>query len=117
MTQGRRSGLHLIDSDGLDCGGSVAAQLDVLDSLFDQLIMPKLHSAIADWTPRRGEGSLQSLVFPWLPFVGLRLESLVGDARRKVKSLFRAWTVDQGVPTELMLWEKVLWLLGVACVY
>jgi len=34
---------------------------------------------------------LRSIVFPWLPFVGLRLEDLMNDARRKIKSLIRTW--------------------------
>ncbi len=93
----------------------VEAWSDVLpqfiqDNVFDQLIIPKLHTAIADWNPRKGEGSLQSLVFPWLPLVGLRLDTVVSDARRKVKGLFRAWTVDQGVPADLISWEKVPYL-------
>lgn len=73
----------------------------------DQLVLPKVQKAIADWSPKRSEGTLHSLVFPWLPHVGLRLEVLVGDARRKVKNLFRSWSSDQGVPEHLMIWQKV----------
>lgn len=66
-----------------------------------------MQKAITDWNPRKDEGSLHSLLFPWLPHVGPRLETVVGDARRKVKSLFRAWKVEDGVPEELMLWQNV----------
>ncbi|KAG8976662.1 hypothetical protein FRB90_009094, partial [Tulasnella sp. 427] len=77
------------------------------DNVMDQLILPKVQKAIGEWSAKRNEGPLHGLVFPWLPHVGLRLEMLVGDARRKVKSLFRSWTPDQGVPELLIIWQKV----------
>ncbi|KAG9022220.1 hypothetical protein FS837_006526 [Tulasnella sp. UAMH 9824] len=79
----------------------------IRDNVMDQLVLPKVQKAIAEWNPKRNEGTLHGLVFPWLPHVGLRLEALVGDARRKVKNLFRSWTADQGLPEHLMVWQKV----------
>jgi tuftelin-interacting protein 11 len=58
----------------------------IRDNLLDQLILPKVKKAIADWNPRRATTTLQTIVFPWLPHVGPRLEDVVGDARRKLKS-------------------------------
>lgn len=79
----------------------------VWDNVLDQLILPKVQKAIMDWNPRRDSTALHSLLFPWLPHVGLRLEQVVGDARRKVKSLFRAWKVEDGVLEDLMAWKNV----------
>ncbi|KII85866.1 hypothetical protein PLICRDRAFT_115444 [Plicaturopsis crispa FD-325 SS-3] len=79
----------------------------IRDNFLDQLILPKVHSAVADWNPKKDKVPLQTLVFPWLPHVGLRLEEVVGDARRKVKGLLRAWTVEEDVPKDLIAWKDV----------
>ncbi|OBZ73835.1 Tuftelin-interacting protein 11 [Grifola frondosa] len=79
----------------------------IRDNFFDQLILPKVHKAVEDWRPRKSKVSLQALVFPWLPHIGLRLEDVLGDARRKVKSVLRAWTVTEGVPKDLQAWQDV----------
>jgi len=52
------------------------------DNALDQLILPKVKEAVADWNSKRSKVPLRSIVFPWLPFVGLRLEDLMNDARR-----------------------------------
>ncbi|EGN92250.1 hypothetical protein SERLA73DRAFT_117569 [Serpula lacrymans var. lacrymans S7.3] len=79
----------------------------VRDNMLDQLILPKVHKAVADWNPRRDSVSLQTLVFPWLPHLGLRVEDVMGDARRKVKSLLRSWTAKDEVPKDLGVWREV----------
>ncbi|KAI9062556.1 TFP11-domain-containing protein [Trametes sanguinea] len=79
----------------------------IRDNFFDQLVLPKLHKAVGDWNPRKSKVSLQKLVFPWLPHVGLRLEDVLGDARRKVKSVLRAWTVSDAIPEDLGAWREV----------
>jgi tuftelin-interacting protein 11 len=77
------------------------------DNLLDQLILPKVQKAVADWNARHAKVSLQAILFPWLPHVGLRLENVVGDARRKLKSLLRSWVVDQPVPADLVAWKEI----------
>ncbi|KAJ3721075.1 GC-rich sequence DNA-binding factor-like protein-domain-containing protein [Lentinula raphanica] len=82
----------------------------IRDNILDQLILPKVHKAIADWSPKQSNGehaSLQTIVFPWLPHVGLRLEEFIGDARRKVKSLLRHWVVGDDLPEGLKAWKDV----------
>lgn len=79
----------------------------IRDNLLDQLILPKVQKAVANWNPKRAVGPLQTIVFPWLPYVGLRLEDLIGDARRKIKSLLRGWVVGDTVPAELPAWKEV----------
>lgn len=87
----------------------------VRDNYFDQLILPKVHKAVADWNPRKSQVSLQALVFPWLPHVGLRLEDVLGDARRKVKSVLRTWTTSDAIPQDLGVWKDVSHALLPAC--
>jgi tuftelin-interacting protein 11 len=85
----------------------------IRDNFLDQLILPKVQKAVADWNPRKDNVPLQALVFPWLPHVGLRLEDLMGDARRKVKSLLRTWTVGEEIPTDLVTWKEASGVLPV----
>jgi len=79
----------------------------IRDNILDQLILPKVQKAVAEWNSKTATGSLRSIVFPWLPYVGLRLEDVVGDARRKIKSLLRSWTVDAPIPMDLIAWKDV----------
>ncbi|KAJ7056581.1 GC-rich sequence DNA-binding factor-like protein-domain-containing protein [Mycena amicta] len=79
----------------------------IRDNMLDQLILPKVKKAVADWNPKRATVSLRSIVFPWLPHLGLRMEDVVGDARRKVKSLLRSWTVADDLPADLAAWRDI----------
>ncbi|KAF8817454.1 Sip1/TFIP11 interacting protein [Phlegmacium glaucopus] len=76
----------------------------IRDNLLDQLILPKVQKAVADWDSKNANASLQAIVFPWLPYIGLRLEDIVGDARRKIKNLLR---VEEDMPTDLVAWRDV----------
>jgi tuftelin-interacting protein 11 len=79
----------------------------IRDNFLDQLILPKVSKAVADWNLRRSDVPLKILVFPWLPHVGLRMEELLGDARRKLKSVLRGWDITEGVPDDLVAWREV----------
>lgn len=79
----------------------------VKDNFFDQLVLPKVHKAVSDWNPRRHKVPLRTLIFPWLPHIGLRLEDVLGDARRKVKSVLRSWAVADGIPEDMSAWKEV----------
>jgi tuftelin-interacting protein 11 len=79
----------------------------IKDNILDQLILPKVASAISKWSPKRDEFSLQSMVFPWLPHVGLRMEAFVDEARRKIKSMLRSWSPNEGVPKDMLPWKDV----------
>ncbi|KAH8832751.1 GC-rich sequence DNA-binding factor-like protein-domain-containing protein [Flagelloscypha sp. PMI_526] len=78
----------------------------IRDNLLDQLIIPKVQKAVADWTPKH-QDTLQSLVFPWLPHMGPRLEEFVGDARRKIKVQLRGWSIEEDIPADLLSWKEV----------
>lgn len=79
----------------------------IRDNLLDQLILPKVQKSVANWSTKKSTVSLQAIVFPWLPHVGLRLEDVVGDARRKIKNLLRSWTADEPIPADLLAWKGV----------
>ena len=79
------------------------------DNILDQLILPKVQRAVSSWKPNSSTGtsSLHAIVFPWLPHVGLRMEEFLGDARRKVRNMFKAVDISRGVPEDLMAWKQV----------
>ncbi|TFY78095.1 hypothetical protein EWM64_g5918 [Hericium alpestre] len=78
----------------------------IKDNILDQLILPKVSQAVADWS-RKETVSLKTLVFPWLPHVGLRLEDVLNDARRKLKGILRSWTATEAIPKDLATWREV----------
>ncbi len=79
----------------------------IRDNLLDQLILPKVHKALRDWNIKRSKVSLQTIVFPWLPYVDQRLEDVVGDAKRKFTGVLRAWTISESIPHDLDAWREV----------
>ena len=86
----------------------------IRDNFLDQLVLPKVQKAVSDWNSKRSSVSLQNIVFPWLPHVSLRLEDVIGDARRKVKSLLRSWVVGAEMPLDLTAWKGVCGFLSSA---
>ncbi|KAJ6498166.1 GC-rich sequence DNA-binding factor-like protein-domain-containing protein [Mycena vitilis] len=59
---------------------------------------------------RRGETGAnpgRRVVFPWLPHLGLRIDNVVGDAQRKMKSLLRSWSSLRSIQEELATWRDV----------
>ncbi|KAK0448910.1 GC-rich sequence DNA-binding factor-like protein-domain-containing protein [Desarmillaria tabescens] len=71
------------------------------------LILPKVQKAVATWIPKQDTVTLQTIVFPWLPHVGLRLEEVIGDARWKVKNLLCSWMAGDDIPKDLIAWKDV----------
>lgn len=78
----------------------------IFDNVMDQLIMPKLLKAVSDWSKKDGI-PLHNLVLPWLPHVGLRMDGLLDDARRKLRAMLRSWAVTDGLPDGLIVWRDV----------
>jgi tuftelin-interacting protein 11 len=82
----------------------------IRDNILDQLVLPKLTKAIADWRPSSSPSAptLRALVFPWLPHVGLRLDSILSDALRRLKSVLRSWLATDPLPPDLAAWRTVI---------
>lgn len=82
------------------------------DNILDQLVLPKLSAAIADWSPsafKRGSApALHTLVFPWLEHAGPRMDMVLDEAKRKVRSWVKSsWRPKEGVPKGLEVWKDV----------
>ena len=80
------------------------------DNILDQLILPKVSKAIADWSPsavRRGGAPLHTIVFPWLEHAGERMDQILDEAKRKVRAWLKAWKAADGVPIGMDNWRDV----------
>ncbi|KAK4686900.1 tuftelin-interacting protein 11, partial [Tremellales sp. Uapishka_1] len=83
----------------------------IRDNVLDQLILPKVKKTVESWDPRPSRSgkppkSLAGIVFPWLPLLGDRVEEVLSEGKRRIKSVMRAWVVKDGVPEELTRWKK-----------
>lgn len=81
-------------------------------NLLDQLIFPKVSSAISDWSHSQAkEGiSLGGIIFPWLELNELdpeRMEGVLEEGKRKIASWIRGWKVRDGFPSGLSGWKQV----------
>lgn len=83
----------------------------VRDNILDQLILPKVSSAIAEWSPsaakRETAPQLHTLVFPWLEHAGERMEMVMDESKRKIRAWLKAWKARDGVPKGIAAWRDV----------
>ncbi|OLL24416.1 G-patch domain-containing protein [Neolecta irregularis DAH-3] len=83
------------------------------DSILDNLILPKLHRTVNDWNPRThrtrkgGAPPPHSWVFPWLPYLGDRMEEVVDDVKRKFGHILGSWNMENGVVEGLDEWKAI----------
>jgi tuftelin-interacting protein 11 len=82
------------------------------DNVLDQLILPKVAKAVADWQPHRkaaASATLHGIVFPWLEHAGMeRMDEIIDEAKRKVRRWLKNWRTRDGVPAGLDVWRDVL---------
>lgn len=79
----------------------------ILDNITDQLVLPKVQSAVSEWEPKRSKVGLHHIVFPWLPVFSERMASIVQDSRRRLKGVLKNWKPIDGVPAGLEKWKEV----------
>lgn len=79
----------------------------IRDNILDQLILPKVSKAMAEWSPKTGNAPLHTIVFPWLPFAGIRMDNILEEAKRKLKSWLKSWRARDGVPEGFAIWKEV----------
>lgn len=83
----------------------------VRDNVLDQLVLPKLSKAIAEWSPsalKRGGAPLHSIVFPWLEHAGPRMEGVLDEAKRRVRGWLKGWKAAEGVPRGMDVWRDAI---------
>ncbi|KAB8218845.1 GC-rich sequence DNA-binding factor-like protein-domain-containing protein [Aspergillus novoparasiticus] len=95
----------------------------VLANVLDQLVVPKLTSALKEWKPRsssrRHTSSKHSSRFPWWLFTWLQYlderhtnprqpTGLLSDAKRKFRVVLDSWDLRKGLVDGIELWRDAL---------
>ena len=75
--------------------------------LLEQVILPKLRSAIDHWNPRRTKESVHLWIFPWLPYLGTHMDDLIKTVQHKFKIVLEIWDVNSGIIHSLDEWKEV----------
>ncbi|UZJ57074.1 hypothetical protein CBS101457_006394 [Exobasidium rhododendri] len=77
--------------------------LFIADNLSQQLVIPKLSQAVADWDTK---APLHRAIFPWLALLGEQADGVMAEAKRRLRSSLKIWKVSTGVPVDLMKWKE-----------
>ncbi|EEP80465.1 predicted protein [Uncinocarpus reesii 1704] len=91
----------------------------VLSNILDQVIVPKLSTALKDWKPKRRRRNGSSEQFPWFLFDWLRYlgdhhtdpkapSGILSDVKRKFRSVLDKWDLKKGLLNDIDLWKDVL---------
>ncbi|KAK4350673.1 hypothetical protein RND71_029986 [Anisodus tanguticus] len=62
-----------------------------LQTILENIVLPKLSAAVNSLDPRRETIPVHSWLHPWLPLLGLKLESFYFTMRSRLESVLHAW--------------------------
>ncbi|KAF3926499.1 hypothetical protein AA313_de0208890 [Arthrobotrys entomopaga] len=84
-------------------------------NILNQLVLPKLKTAVGEWNPRTSSSSSRKKnappphiwVFPWLPHLSAHMDDLVREVRRKFRVILDKWDLYKGALDGLEAWREV----------
>ncbi|EPS42745.1 hypothetical protein H072_3280 [Dactylellina haptotyla CBS 200.50] len=89
-------------------------------NILNQLVLPKLKTAVGEWNPRVSSSSSSSSsskrktappphvwVFPWLPHLSAHMDDLVREVKRKFRVILDKWDLYKGAVDGLEAWKEV----------
>lgn len=91
----------------------------VYSNILNQVIVPKLTTALKSWRPKSSKNNGSSQNFPWWLFDWLRYldehhtdpkapTGLMSDAKRKFRVLLDTWDLGRGLVHKIEVWKEVL---------
>ncbi|PSK60771.1 hypothetical protein B9Z65_921 [Elsinoe australis] len=87
----------------------------IYGSITDQLLVPKLSTALKSWSPRKRESSAPHIwLFPWLPLLppnhldSSSSTSLLTEVKRALRSALGKWDLRAGTLPGLSQWSSLI---------
>ncbi|QDZ19662.1 TFP11 domain-containing protein [Chloropicon primus] len=77
--------------------------------ILDEMVLPRLRTAVDDWQPSAGSVPLHVWIHPWLPYLSDQLQELYPAVRQKLSKALRTWKPSETMDALPMLkaWKPV----------
>nr|CAD7258217.1 unnamed protein product [Timema shepardi] len=81
----------------------------ILDNIREQLVLPRITKEVEDWNPMTDTVPIHAWIHPWLPLLGVRLETSVFPMiRHKLSKALVSWhPSDRSARLMLLPWHRV----------
>jgi tuftelin-interacting protein 11 len=80
----------------------------IVETLVDQVILPKLHRAVDSWNTKSDSTFVHLWLHPWLPLLGDELQIFYAPIRHKLASYLNDWLPDNRYAYDMLApWKDV----------